>query len=132
MNEDLLTPLMGRLIDRAKAAVVESASGAGGAEGVALLLDDETIVAAGVASDVISGLLCAAALALEAARAQGGQVVEAAAVALSDSSLKTVVPSAASREALESIDPALPVVAKLRGRWVVRLLSEFPGCADPE
>jgi hypothetical protein len=131
MNDDLLSPLMGRLIDRAKAAAVEAESGAGGAEGIALLLADETIVAAG-APNAVSGPGCAVARALEVARAQGGQAIEAAAVALSDAQSKTALPCAASREALQAIDPALPLVAKLRGRWVVRLLSELPGPADPE
>jgi hypothetical protein len=132
MNEAFLTPLMGRLIDRAKAAAIEAVSSSGSVEGVSLLLDDETIVAAGTAPDAVSGLGSAAARALAAARAQGGQSIEAAAVALGDASLKTALPCAASREALQTIDPALPLVAKVRGRWVVRLLSEVPEPADLE
>jgi hypothetical protein len=131
MDEDLLTPLMGRLIDRAKAAAVAAGSGTSGAEGVALLLADEAVVAAGAALEPKHGSVSAAALALEAARAQSDQAVEAAAVALSDAHLSTALPGAASCEALRAIDAGLPLVAKVRGRWVVRLLSELPGLAEP-
>jgi hypothetical protein len=130
MNEDLLTPLMGRLIDRAKAALAEAEADACGAEGIALLLDDETIVAAGAGLDPAGRSGSAAARALEGARVQSGRAIEAAAVALSDAHVATALPCAASREALQDIDPALPLVAKLRGRWVVRLLSELPGPTD--
>ncbi len=130
MDEDLLSPLLGRLIDRAKAAALEGAPESGEAEGIALLLADETVVAAGSPIGQQAGRPSAAALALAIARADGGTPVEAVAIAMTGAELSTAPPSARSRDDLAALDEALPVVLKHRGRWVVRLLCELPERAE--
>jgi hypothetical protein len=126
MDANLLSPLLGRLIDRAKAAALEASAGAGEAEGVALLLADDTVVAAGAAFERPGGAGPAAERALAEARAYGNHTIEAAAVAIAGVQRESLVPSAASQEALSTVDAALPLVLKVHGRWVVRLLNDLP------
>ena len=126
MDADLLSPLLGRLIDRAKAAALEAATATGVAEGVALLLAGDTVVAAGAAFLLPDGAEPAAQRAVTEARAHGSQSIEAAAVAVVGVQRESLLPSAASREALKTVDAALPLVLKLHGRWAVRLLSDLP------
>jgi hypothetical protein len=127
MDEDRLSPLLGRLIDQAKAAAAQAVPGSGPAEGLALLLADETIVSA----HSVPGVLQSAA---EQAIAQvwAGQAIEAAAVATISPSLPTLLPSDESRRALEAVNPDLPLVVKYRGRWVVKFLSDLPERCDQE
>jgi hypothetical protein len=130
MDADLLSPLLGRLIDRAKQAALEAGVGAGEAEGVALLLADDTVVAAGAAFEGPDGAGPAAERALAEARAYGGHTIEAAAVAIAGVQRESLLPSAASQEVLKTVDAALPLVLKVHGRWVVRLLNDLPAeCA---
>lgn len=128
MDEAQLSPLLGRLIDQAKAAAAQTVAGSGSTEGVALLLADESIVAAHGATGETGMPVSAAERAIAVARE--GQVIEAAAVATTGPSAQTVLPSEESRRALEAVDPDLPLVVKYRGRWVVRSLSDLPGCGD--
>jgi hypothetical protein len=130
MDAHLLSPLLGRLIDRAKAAALEAGAGEAEAEGVALLLADDTVVAAGAACEGPVSPEPAAERALAAARAHGSHTIEAAAIAIAGVQRENQVPSAASQEALRTVDAALPLVLKVHGRWVVRLLNDLPAdCA---
>jgi hypothetical protein len=126
MDEDLLSPIMGRMIDRAKAELHRADAGAGPLEGIALLLADEEIVAAlGTAHGAAAGT-SAAERALARVPAGEGRAVEAAAVAIFGEQHDTAGPGSESRRALTAVNPDLPLVVKQRGRWVVRLLSDLP------
>ncbi len=125
MDEDRLTPQLGRLIDAVKVAARRAASGAPGAEAVALLAEDGTVFA-GSAEQGGTGIeTSAAGAARRAALASGHEKIEAAAVAV-DEPGETILPSAASRAILALIDPDLPLVFKQRGRWVMFPLSQLP------
>lgn len=128
MNEDQLSPLLGRLIDQAKAAAAQAVPGPGSTEGIALLLADETIVAAHGATGETGVSVSAAERAIAVAGA--GEAIEAAAVATTGPSAQTILPSEQSRRALEAVDPDLPLVVKYRGRWVVKSLSDLPERSD--
>ncbi len=127
MDEDLLSPLMGRMIDRAKSAARQAAEEGGEADGIALLLADETVVAAGGCR---GDLASATERALSETRTRGDQVIKAAAIATFGSEQTTALPDAASRQALESVDPGLPMIVKVHGRWVARLLSDLPAIVE--
>jgi hypothetical protein len=114
MDEDLLSPQMGRLIDQAKAAALKIDPAVSGAEGVALLAGDGSVYSGAVDT------------ALAAARQAGVAEILAAAVAVAADQDGTNFPSRGCRRSLAAIDPELPVVVKERGRWVLRLLSHLP------
>ena len=109
MDADLLSPLLGRLIDRAKQAALEAGAGAGEAEGVALLLADDTVVAAGAAlrGRTAPGRRPSGRWPRPAPAA--ATTIEAAAVAIAGVQRESLLPSAASQEALRTVDAALPV-----------------------
>lgn len=127
MDEDRLTPRLGRLIDAAKAAaragLVRATLGddgtGGGApprgEGWAVLGED---------GEVFVGLWLAATL---DAAVHSGTSPQAAAFALAGESDDTQLPAGGWRTALAGADPHLPVVVKHLGRWVVVTLEEIPG-----
>lgn len=124
MDEDVLSPLLGRLIDAAKSSVL-AAGTKRPVEAVALLLDDDTVVSAHapVGSAGAGSSAAEAAMAAKRQSADERQVV-AAAVALSGLPAG-VSSSEETRRALAALDPNLPLVVKERGRWIVRPLSRF-------
>ena len=116
MDEDRLSPELGRLIDAAKAAARTAASeGPTRAEGWALLAVDGRVYAEPDAT-----------AALSAALAAGAPQLVAAAFAVAGDSADTLLPRGDWRRALTSLDPGLPVVVKYLGRWVVVTLAEIP------
>jgi hypothetical protein len=121
MDEDRLTPQLGRLIDVAKAAAGGAAAvrAAGGArsQGWAVLGLDRNVHA--------GPSLAAAIAAATAARTRP----EAAAFAVAGEEGETLLPTGGWREGAEDADPELPVVVKYLGRWVVVTLGEIPGAA---
>lgn len=125
MDEDVLSPLLGRLIDVAKFSV-QSAGTQDPVEAVALLLDDDTVVSAHapLGSAGAGSSAADAAMAAKRQSANNRQVV-AAAVALSGLPAGSVSSSEETRRALSALDPDLPLVVKERGRWIVRPLSRF-------
>jgi len=126
MDEDRLTPQMGRLIDRAKAAASRVTAQDVRAEGVALLAVDGSIYCGHPGEDPTLPVASAAEVALAFARRAGYAEISAAAVAVADEPSDTVLPSDGSRAVLAGIDPDLPVVFKHHGRWVLHLLSQLP------
>ena len=128
MDEDLLSPRLGRLIDQAKAAARQAGPEISRAEGVALLTDAGT-VHVGCADGQPEPAAPAAEAALAVARQAGCSAIVAAAVAVPDDPSETVMPSDASRRVLAAVDPELPIVFKQRGRWVMLSLSVL---ASPE
>ena len=126
MDEDRLTPQLGRLIDAAKAASLRAAETAPRAEGIALLTAGENIYAGCAGADPDTPMASAAAMALAAARGAGETGIAAAAMAVVNDPAQTVLPGAESRQCLADVDPDLPVVFKQRGRWVLLLLSQLP------
>lgn len=131
MDEDRLSPELGRLIDEAKAAALLLGADAPNAEGVALLADGRKIHSGGTAdspglarvglagADPERPPVSAAELALRCARTAGDEEILAAAVACPGDAAETVPPSAESHRCLMGIDPELPLVFKQQGRWVV-------------
>lgn len=116
MDEDRLTPELGRLIDAAKTAARDAAGAAASrGEGWAVL---------GLDKKVYAGARLAAATG-EAVAA--GTEPEAAAFAVIGESSETLLPGAGWRKGAEGADPELPVVAKYLGRWVLVTLGEIPG-----
>ncbi|MBN1629606.1 MAG: hypothetical protein JW990_07580 [Thermoleophilia bacterium] len=126
MDEDRLTPQLGRLIDAAKAASLQVAAAVARAEGIALLTAGECIHAGHAGGGPDAPAASAAGMALAAARGAGETDIAAAAVAVANDPAPTVLPSAESRRCLADLDPDLPVVFKHRGRWVLLLLSQLP------
>ena len=142
MDEDRLSPELGRLIDEAKAVARMAGGDAEKAEGVALLVDGgivhsgATVYSGGPARGAGPALtdlpgtdsgkppLSAAELALSRARTAGGAEILAAAVAAPNDPGETVLPSAESYQCLVGIDPELPLVLKQQGRWVVLPVSQ--------
>jgi len=139
MDEDHLSPELGRLIDAAKAAARAAAAGTtaagkpagtgapvtGGteqhgapwptrAEGWALLAADGRIHAGPDAAAVLADV-----------QAAGAPQLLAAAFAVAGESADTLLPSGDRRWALAGLDPELPVVVKYLGRWVVVTLAEI-------
>jgi len=128
MDEDRLTPALGRLIDQAKGAGRQLGGEDQAIEAVALLTDDGDIYSGAtlpcgdqVDPAAASGVppRSAAHLALERARAARAGEVLAAAVAAPYSSAETVLPTVATYERLVGLDPQLPLVIKQHGRWVM-------------
>jgi hypothetical protein len=118
MDEDRLSPQLGRLIDEAKAEARLLDIASPDAEGVALLTGSGAIhrgAVTGGSAEVGS----AAGSALARAQAAGDAEIIAAAVAAPFHPGETVLPSAESRRCLAGIDPELPLVIKQHGRWVM-------------
>lgn len=140
MDRDLLTPQLGRLIDEAKTAASRAvarpaagsppAAGPAGerAEGVALLLEDETMCVAPGPEDDVHGAPAAAAVA--AARRAGGVEILVAAVAVANDPAQTLLPCPRTRRDLAQVDPELPLVLKQKGRWVRTALHELKPLAE--
>jgi len=126
MDEDRLTPQMGRLIDRAKAAAHQVTAPGVRAEGVALLTGDGSIYSGHSGEDPALPAASAADVALACARRSRYAEISAAAIAVANESAETVLPGDGSRVVLAAIDPDLPVVFKHHGRWVLHPLSELP------
>jgi hypothetical protein len=129
MDEDRLSPQLGRLIDAAKAAASRADSTAAKAEGVALLTESESVHAGHAGGDPANPAASAAEVALAAAYRAGDEGIAAAAVAVANDPAETVLPSPESRRCLAELNPDLPVVFKQRGRWVLLLLSQLPSSA---
>jgi len=142
MDEDRLSPELGRLIDAAKeAAKAAAAEGAAAAsargEGWALLAADGRVYAG---SDVAAALAAARAAAARAADgpaaagpgaavadpSAGAPELLAAAFAVAGDSGETLLPQGDWRRAPSRLDPELPMVVKYLGRWVVVTLAEIP------
>jgi cytidine deaminase len=123
MDEDLLSPQMGRLIDQAKAVVRLAGEGPSPAEGVALLTADGSVYAECSGERQGPPQASAAGRAIAAARRAGHAEIVAAAVAVPDDPGQSAPPSKASRQSLAEIDLELPIVFKDRGRWVMLALS---------
>lgn len=116
MDEDRLSPQLGRLIDEAKGAAKALGVGAPGVEGVALLSDEGEIY---TGAALASASCTAAHLAVEAAEEAGVDEILAAAVATPFDATDTTAMSVAAYERLAGLDPELPVVIKQHGRWVM-------------
>jgi hypothetical protein len=125
VDEDMLSPLLGRLIDEAKAAARTDMSPQP-LEAVALLLEDETIVSAYASLGGADPHSSAGDAALAKACGAGAQEVAAAAVALSGESRQSVFPSDETRRALVAVNADLPLVVKQRGRWIMKPISQLP------
>lgn len=121
----MLSPLLGRLIDEVKTAVRAGAAPEP-TEAVALLLEDEAVIVAQAPLSPAGSRLSAGDAAVAKARAKGGREITAAAVVLSDGPADNMPPSDETRCALAAVDTELPLVVKLRGRWVVRPISKLP------
>ena len=120
VDEDRLTPELGRLIDAAKAAAGEVIAAASGedqaaapcAEGWAWL---------GANKAVYAGRDPATALA--AARTAGAEPLAAAFAVVGDPA-DTLLPHGDWRGAMSDVDPETPIVVKYLGRWVMVTLAE--------
>jgi hypothetical protein len=128
MDEDRLSPDLGRLIDQAKAAARLFCLEDPTIEAVALLTDGGDIYTGatlnyGASLDLAAGSdetpRSAAHLALERAQEAGAGEFLAAAVAAPYDPADTVPPSVATYERLVGLDPELPLVLKQQGRWVM-------------
>jgi hypothetical protein len=128
MDEDRLSPDLGRLIDQAKGAArllgIEDAA----IEAVALLTDGGDIYTGAAlhygapvdpTADPGATPRSAAQLALERVQEAGAGEVLAAAIAAPFDPADTVLPSLATYERLVGLDPELPLVFKQHGRWVM-------------
>jgi hypothetical protein len=127
MDEDRLTPQLGRLIDAAKAEAARAGAEGGApkgasaecaparAEGWAVLGEDGKVYA----GPQLAGALGA----VHRARTSP----EAAAFALTGECGDTLLPSGEWRGGAAGVDPHLPVAVKYLGRWVVVTLEEMPG-----
>ncbi len=122
MDEDRLSPDLGRLIDQAKAVARALGIESPLVEGVALLSDEGNIY--GGAVEGPTAPLSAAHLALERAQKKGDSEILAAAVAAPYDPADTVAPSVAAYERLVGLDPDLPLVVKQHGRWVMLAASK--------
>ena len=118
MDEDRLTPQLGRLIDAAKAAARAAAPGPAGRaaqqEGWAVLGQDGKVYAGARLAGTLG--------ATQRARTSP----EAAAFAVADAAGDTLLPGEGWRSGVTGADPHLPVVVKYLGRWVVVTLEEIP------
>ncbi len=149
MDEDRLSPELGRLIDAAKAAAeaaravtraaapaaaTETAAAAGRpagvatprAEGWAVLVGDGTIHTGSDAAAVLSAAQAGAASSGGADSGAGPTGLLAAAFAVSGEGGDTLLPGREGRAVLGAADPGLPIVVKHLGRWVAVPLSELP------
>jgi cytidine deaminase len=131
MDKDTLSPALGRLIDAAKAAATAGAATAaasaltataiaGCLDGAAIMTESERVFVGH--SGGPSGR-CAGASALDAWRGEGGAEIVAACFARADTA-DDVLPCIDCRRALAEISPCLPVVLKLKGRWVLTHLDD--------
>lgn len=125
MDEDRLTPQLGRLIDQAKAAALRADPTAPRAEGVALLGGDGRVYVGYPGAEPARPSAAAAEPALASAKCSGCDEILAAAVAVAGDSAETLLPSPESHQVLAGIDPDLPLVVKYQGRWVMLPLSRF-------
>ena len=116
MDEDRLSPELGRLIDEAKTAARTLDVADPAAEGVALLCDQGDIHTGAAVNPASQS---AAHVALEKSEEAGAGEVLAAAVAAPYDTRDSVTPSAAVHERLVDLDPDLPLVVKRHGRWVM-------------
>ena len=121
MDEDRLTPQLGRLIDAAKAAARAGAEG-GAADGAQARAEGWAVL--GEDGKVYAGPGLAGALGY-AHRARTSP--EAAAFAVTGESGDTLLPGWDWRGEAAAVDPHLPVVVKYLGRWVMVTLEEIPG-----
>jgi hypothetical protein len=135
VDEDRLSPQLGRLIDAAKAAARAGSAdqppgagltggaptGAAAPNGAAARAEGWSVL--GIDGDVYAGGRLAAAL---AAAAAGGTAPEAAAFAVVGEQGETLLPAGAWRQGAQGVDPQLPVVVKYLGRWVLVCLEELP------
>jgi hypothetical protein len=112
VDEDRLTPQLGRIIDAAKAAAGGRAPARG--EGWAVLGGDGKVY--------LAPRLAAAV----AAATTAGTEPEAAAFAVIGEQGETLLPRAGWRAGAEQADPQLPVAVKYLGRWVLVTLAEIP------
>jgi hypothetical protein len=151
VDEDRLSPELGRLIDAAKAAAeaaraatraaaapgmtaTDSAAAAGRpagvatprAEGWAVLVGDGTIHTGSDAAAVLSAAQAGAASSSGADAGAGLTGLLAAAFAVSGEGGDTLLPGREGRAVLGAADPGLPIVVKHLGRWVAVPLSELP------
>jgi hypothetical protein len=128
MREDQLSPLLGRLIDSAKAALphVEDPGRLG--EAVALLTESGAIFTGCSGAGPAAATCGAAEAALHEWRKAGNGSIDAAALA-SHPSLDSVFPCSECGRLLGDIDPELPLVVKQRGRWVLMPLSAVRGAS---
>jgi hypothetical protein len=126
MDEDRLSPRLGRLIDEAKNAARLLGLMAPEVEGVALLTGSGTVHSGAVAG-APGEAGSAAQAALDRARSAGDEKILAAAVAAPFDPADTVLPSAQSHRCLTGIDPELPLVIKQHGRWVMVQASKVAG-----
>ena len=125
MDEDRLSPRLGRLIDEAKAAAWRAGPEVARAEGVALLTTADSVHVGYSDGEAGSCPVSAAGMALAAAQEAGGEGILAAAVAVPSDSSGTVPPCQESLRILAGLDPDLQIVFKQRGRWVMLPLSEI-------
>jgi len=116
VDEDRLSPQLGRLIDEAKSAARALGVDSPSAEGCALLCDEGDIY---VGAALAPASESAAHLALEAADRAGAGEILAAAVAAPYDTADTVAVSMVTYERLVGLDPELPLVLKQHGRWVM-------------
>lgn len=129
MDDDRLSPELGRLIDTVKAAA-RAAGPAGWGEAVALLTGSGDIHRSGTTQGPAGrgpGGGCSAARdAVNSWGEAGGEDILAAALAWVDGTAEDALPCSSCREALSAVDPDLPLVIKRKGRWVVVPLSGLP------
>ncbi len=126
MDEDRLSPQLGRLIDEAKAAARRADAAAPRAEGVALLAEDGSVYTGHPGAGHESPRSSAAEAARASADRAGCKEIVAAAVAVANDPADTVLPSAECRLSLAGINPDLSLVVKQHGRWVLLALSDLP------
>ncbi len=127
MDEDRLSPELGRLIDAAKTAAAEQAGvPTPRAEGWAVLVGDGTVHAGPDVAAVLSVAQAGAASSSGDDTQTGLMTLLAAAFAVFGEGGDTLLPSDHGRAVLSDVDPGLPVVVKLLGRWVAVPLSELP------
>ena len=124
MDEDRLSPAMGRLIDAAKMAASQAAPFSSRAEGVALLTANGA-VHSGHGGSPAPVFRCAVDSALASLRRAGGGMVIAAAVAGASESVESMFPCADCSRSLAELDPGMTVVVKKLGRWVALRASEL-------
>jgi hypothetical protein len=132
VDEDRLSPALGRLIDAAKGAARAAANEAAPADGATSDVvpgTDAAQRAEGWALLGPGGQAFAAsdpAGALTAARAAGAGPadVEAVAFAVAGDPADSLLPSADPTAVLVGVDPDLPLAVKYLGRWVVVTLAE--------
>jgi hypothetical protein len=124
MNEDHLSPQLGRLIDAVKAALAAKPSADSGGEAVAFLTASGAVFAA-CRSTGEEDSCDAAEEALGRCLEAGHEDIDAAAVAV-EGPLETVAPCSECHKVLMDIDPQLPLVVKQQGRWVIRPVNRVP------